>query len=46
MLDRLRVLVSGRIRIESRTVTENIIGESKTKSVFEALAPRWWDRLD
>ncbi len=44
MLDRLRVLVTGRIRVESRTVTENVIGDHKTKSVFAALPPRWWDR--
>jgi hypothetical protein len=44
MLDRLRVLVTGRIRVELRTVTENLIGDHKTKSVFAALPPRWWDR--
>lgn len=43
-LDRLRVLVTGRIRVESRTVTEHEIGDHKTKSVFTALPPRWWDR--
>lgn len=44
MLDRLRVLITGRIRVESRTVTENVIGNHKTKSVFAALPPKWWDR--
>lgn len=42
--DRLRVLVTGRIRLESRTVTEHVIGDHKTKSAFMALPPRWWDR--
>lgn len=31
--DRLRVLVTGRIEIESRTVTENEIGNHETESV-------------
>ncbi len=41
--DRLRVLATGRIRVESRTVTENLIGRHITRSVFSALPPKWWD---
>lgn len=44
MLDRLRVLITGRIRVESRTVTENMMGSHRTKSIFSALPPKWWDR--
>lgn len=44
MLDRLRVLITGRIRVESRTVTENMMGSHRTKSIFSTLPPKWWDR--
>lgn len=44
MLDRLRVLIAGRIRVESRTVTANLIGDHKTKSIFVALPPTWLAR--
>lgn len=43
LIDRLRVLFSGRVRVESRTVTENVIGDHKTNSIFVALPPKWWD---
>lgn len=43
-LDRLRVLLTGRIRVESKTVTEHVIGDHRTCSVFMALPPRWCDR--
>ena len=41
LLDRLRVLFTGRICIKTKTVTENVIGNCRTKSVFMALPPRW-----
>lgn len=44
MIDRLRVLITGRIKVETRTVTENVIGDTKTNSVFSALPPKWWSR--
>jgi hypothetical protein len=40
-LDRLRVLVSGRITVESKTVTEFAVGANKTNSVMYANAPHW-----
>lgn len=43
-LDRLRVLVTGRIQVESKTITEHAIGCHKTQSVFMALPPKWWHR--
>lgn len=33
MLDRLRVLVSGRVKVETRTVAQNLLGATATASV-------------
>lgn len=38
--DRLRVLVSGRLRIETRTKTDVIVGRSESTSVVNVLPPR------
>lgn len=43
-LDRLRVLVSGRIEVVAKTVTENVIGENVTVAVFNVRPPGWLDR--
>lgn len=40
MVDRLRILVSGKLAAEIRTVTENEIGGHVTKSVVYALPPK------
>lgn len=32
-VDRLRVLASGQLRVDTRTVTENVVGDSRTSSV-------------
>lgn len=44
MVDRLRILVSGKLAAEIRTVTENEIGAHITKSVVYALPPKALDR--
>lgn len=44
MVDRLRILVSGKLAAEIRTVTENEIGGHITKSVVYALPPKALDR--
>ena len=33
ILDRLRVLLTGHLKVQTRTVTENIVGQSVTSSV-------------
>lgn len=43
MLDRIRILISGRVKVESRTVTENIIGACVSNTKIYALPPRWAD---
>lgn len=43
-LDRLRILFSGRAQVTSKTVTENIIGQNTTVSVFNALPPKFMER--
>lgn len=35
-LDRLRVLATGKVETESRVVTENVIGSTRTNSVLRA----------
>ena len=38
--DRLRVLISGRLTVQTRTVTENVVGDCRTSSVaFPSLPP-------
>ncbi len=44
MLDRLRILVSGKLMVETRTVTENEIGAHITGSVAYPLPPKALDR--
>lgn len=39
ILDRLRVLVSGRVRVETKTTTENQIGWNATNAVGFVAAP-------
>jgi len=39
--DRLRVLVSGRLRVRSQTLTENKPGRVETISLAHPLAPAW-----
>ena len=42
--DRLRILVSGRVMVMTRTVTENMIGGCVTASIANVLAPRFMRR--
>jgi hypothetical protein len=44
MTDRIRVLITGRIRVETKIVTENLLGDHKSASVFMVLPPKFWDR--
>lgn len=41
--DRLRVLVSGRIRVRSQTLTENAPARCETTSIAHPLPPSWVD---
>jgi hypothetical protein len=41
-LDRLRVLLSGRLTVETRTVTEHLVGGSLTASVAYPSLPEHW----
>jgi len=43
-MDRFRVLISGRLRVDTRTVTENTVGDCKTASVAYPLEPMFWTR--
>lgn len=40
LIDRLRVLITGRIATESKTVTENEVGNCTSKSVLYILPPK------
>ncbi len=42
VLDRMRVLVSGHLTIETRTVTEHVVGDARTSSVAY---PSWKDKV-
>jgi len=42
IIDRLRILVSGRTFVEARTVCENEVGDCKTASTVFVLSP--WDK--
>jgi hypothetical protein len=43
-LDRLRILLTGRASVETRTVTENMIGAHATSSTAFPLPPKWMER--
>lgn len=43
-LGRLRVLFSGRIEVETKTATENIVGACESSSCLNVKAPRFIDR--
>lgn len=43
-MDRLRVLVSGRIEVQSKTATENLVGSHATNAVLIVRPPYWLDR--
>lgn len=45
-LDRIRILISGRIAIKSQTVTENLIGKCTGKVTVFVLPPEWADSRD
>lgn len=45
-IDRLRVLISGKIEITTKTATENIIGAVKTNCGSSVRPPWWLDRVD
>lgn len=42
--DRIRVLVSGRLEVTTRTVTQNEVGQSITSSACFPLGPKWMER--
>ncbi len=42
--DRLRVLISGRVEVQSKTATENLVGSHETNAVFIVRPPTWLDR--
>jgi hypothetical protein len=44
LLGRLRVLFSGRIEVETKTATENIVGATATASCRNIKAPLFLDR--
>lgn len=43
-IDRLRVLVSGRIEVQAKTATENVVGATATGAVFNVCPPSWLSR--
>jgi hypothetical protein len=43
-IDRLRVLISGKILVTTKTTTENVIGENITASGVTVLPPPYLDR--
>jgi hypothetical protein len=45
-IDRLRVLISGKIEVTSKTTTKGVIGDHISASVFSARPPAWLDRRD
>lgn len=44
LLGRLRVLVSGRIEVETKTTTENVVGACESASCLNVRAPRFMER--
>lgn len=44
-LDRIRVLISGKIEVTTKTATENVIGKVSTNCGFSARPPWWLDRI-
>lgn len=45
-LDRLRILISGEVKITTKTATEHLIGKHKTLSGVEVLPPKFLRRTD
>lgn len=41
---RLRMLVSGRVEVETKTATENVVGECATSTCLNVRAPRFMER--
>lgn len=46
LLDRFRTLISGKIKVTSKTVTENTIGGNITASGVSVLPPKFLERTD
>lgn len=44
IIDRLRILVSGRVQMEARVNTENIVGSTTTAATFSVKPPRFLER--
>lgn len=44
LLDRFRVMASGRVHVEVKIVTEHTPGKQIAGSVFTALPPKWMDQ--
>ncbi len=44
LMDRLRVLISGRIEVTAKTATGNEVGAYATNAVFNVRPPRWLSR--
>lgn len=45
-MDRLRILISGKVQLVSKTVCENQIGNNITVSCLSVLPPKFLDRND
>ena len=45
LVDRIRILVSGRVFVETKLVTEKVVGQAVGQSEASVLAPRWMVRL-
>lgn len=46
MLDRIRVLFSGKLEVTAKTATENLLGAHKTVTGVRVLPPFYLDRID
>lgn len=44
LLDRLRVVISGRIEVETKTATEHVVGNCASNALLNVQAPAFMDR--
>lgn len=44
IIDRIRILVSGKVEVTTKTSTENELGENKTCGEAVVMPPRWLSR--
>lgn len=45
-IDRIRTLISGKVEITTKTVTQNVIGETVTACGVSVRPPSWLDRIE